>query len=215
MPKDKKVILLGDGSRWQPVGGTSRNFINLDTGQRLPRRQFDKLSGRMGAFGSYEAKSAASPEPVRLSRPARGRKAQQHGPNFARVQPLTGKMSRYVHIPFQVFRSSDAGEFLNEAEDYRSTYNGAIQSLNRNSKISAVQIILEVSNVDGFPKFITLYRPYKPDELAPFDELTMTAFEMTYVGDQCLRLSFQIRFYRQFVKPSKRKVRTLKTRRSK
>lgn len=56
---------------WEPLGGTSRRYRNVETGQILPRRQFDKLRGI-----SYEKKAeysrARDPAAFYL-RPARGR----------------------------------------------------------------------------------------------------------------------------------------------
>lgn len=68
-----RTITLADGSQWKPSGGSARNYVNLDTGQVLSRRQFDKRSERLGQYSSYEAKAKATPAEVRAARPARGR----------------------------------------------------------------------------------------------------------------------------------------------
>lgn len=66
------------GDAYQPLGGKSRNYINLKTGEKLSRRQFDKRLGllKRHGFSSYEKASEASKNKnlqAFLSRPARGR----------------------------------------------------------------------------------------------------------------------------------------------
>lgn len=63
---------------WKPQGGTSRNYINIETGQTLSRRQYDKMRGIF-----YEAKAAANKAEdleKALARPARGRLKAQGKP---------------------------------------------------------------------------------------------------------------------------------------
>ena len=53
-----------------------RRALNVATGEIISRRQFDKLSGRLGSFSSYEAKAKANKianPTLASSRPARGR----------------------------------------------------------------------------------------------------------------------------------------------
>jgi hypothetical protein len=64
---------------FEPLGGSSRSFRNITTGEIISRRQYDKLYGALkrGGLSSYEAKAkkkfAENPE-LALSRPAPGRK---------------------------------------------------------------------------------------------------------------------------------------------
>lgn len=76
-----KPLILRSG-QWIPEGGKKRGFVNVETGARISRRQFDKRHGRLKAqgFTSYERKAKHSKEvaPIEFQhRPARGRKTQQ------------------------------------------------------------------------------------------------------------------------------------------
>ncbi len=64
-------------SDWQPLGGTSRNFLNTKTGQILSRRQYDKQFGTLAkqGFKSYQQKAKANKSPEQVLKPARGRAA--------------------------------------------------------------------------------------------------------------------------------------------
>ena len=77
MAKQKPIQII-NGERWQSQGGTARNFINLDTGEIMPRRQFDKTYGALAkqGFKTYESKAAANLRAEgqeQLAKPARGR----------------------------------------------------------------------------------------------------------------------------------------------
>lgn len=65
---------------WKPLGGSSRNYVNLETGEILSRRQFDRRYGSLAKanFTSYEKKAQANKKldiELQKSRPARGRQS--------------------------------------------------------------------------------------------------------------------------------------------
>ncbi len=77
MAKQKPIQII-NGERWQSQGGTARNFWNLDTGEVMPRRQFDKTYGALAkqGFKTYEEKAATNLRAEgqeQLAKPARGR----------------------------------------------------------------------------------------------------------------------------------------------
>lgn len=217
MANTSRLIELSDGSIWKPQGGSSRNFVNVSTGQTLSRRQFDKRSGRLGST-SYEAKAKASPPQLRQQRPARGRKRRQQehfDRDLAHLNPYAGKRSRGIEVPFTAYRTADYVYFIDQTFPYQPYYDEAVYFLSLNKKILAIQITLTVQTKSDEVRHLTLLRPYPPEELPPFGDVVKTAFDMTYEGDQCLSLQFRIRFRDIFIKPSKRpKRKQLKTKRS-
>ena len=94
---------------WKPLGGKSRKFRNLSTGEEISRRQFDRRYGSLskGGFTSYEKKAKATPAEIRKARPARGRRstiprAPKVPPNLSRVLSLKRKSGRDIKIPFDL-----------------------------------------------------------------------------------------------------------------
>ena len=209
--------VLGDGSIWRPLGGNSRRYVNAHTGETLSRRQFDKLSGRLASFPSYEAKAKASPAELRQSRPARGRRktiATKRRMDLSRLNPLVGHRSRAIPVSFLVFRSANDLQFVEDAEGYESFYNDAVETVLKNRKVIAVQIILELLNQDDQLIYKTIVLPYPPAELPTFADTTNRAFLAAYTGDQCTNLIFRLRFADRFVKQPKRSTKKeLKTQR--
>lgn len=212
-----KEIVLGDGSIWRPLGGGSRRYVNAHTGETLSRRQFDKLSGRLAGFSSYEAKAKASPPETRQSRPARGRRKTTQ-PNrridLSRIDPLVGHRTRAIPIPYLISRYTNEYEFLTEAEPYEPFYYDAVSSVLKNKKVIAVQIILEILNENDALVYKTLVLPYPAAELPDFTDVTIRAFQATYPTDQCTNLIFRLRFADRYVKQPKRsRKKELKTKR--
>ncbi len=98
MAKQKPIQII-NGERWQSQGGTSRNFIDLDTGEVLSRRQFDKRFGALAreGFKTYEQKAAAAAKREgyeQLAKPARGRSSVRKVQGPMRADIITARIEQ-------------------------------------------------------------------------------------------------------------------------
>ncbi len=87
----KPVLRAGE---WIPEGGKTRGFVNVSTGARISRRQFDKNYGKLKkqGFVSYERKAAASKKYTPLDYAVRPRRGHKSGRvHFALTKPRTPK----------------------------------------------------------------------------------------------------------------------------
>jgi len=155
-----KLIPLPDGSVWEALGGKTRRYRlvsvagePVEGGATISRRQFDKLSGRLGEFASYEEKAKASPPEVRALRPARGRRVSGILPewDFRRLAPFRGRITRDVTLDLLLpYVGADTfHDLLERAEDLREPYDSIKQSLIRNGKVSRVQLIVSFVYFDA------------------------------------------------------------------
>lgn len=144
---------------WKYLGGSKREYVNLETGELLPRRQYDKRFGSLakGGFTSYEQKAKANRKLNSLlaqARPARGRpstvketkirlEAEKKLTHAKGLRPLTKnkhlRKSRQITIPF-----------INETQ-FRADYEATVSGINKNPKIfgSTIDITYIADFKDG------------------------------------------------------------------
>ena len=199
---------------WRALGGTSRKFRNLETGEEISRRQYDKRFGVLKAqgFTSYEQKAKATPAEIRNQRPAIGRPAKQRktaDQQIRGLRPLTEKSSRTVSMSFDVYLSPE-GEIEAEAEPYRENYEDVVRAINGNSRISYVMLVISFGN--GTVRTIeTLTRPHSMLDFDDFNARLQAFYEekMAYLlGDEGIETNeiiFHLAFKSEFIKPSQRK----------
>jgi len=123
---------------FQYLGGKDRRYLNTLTGETISRRQYDKLSGKLGEFSSYEKKAKASKElnpELYAARPARGRSSQLKSSLTSKGRNLktkAGKKFKDFIIPIY---------YLNEEPDLAragSDYQDFIEGLKNNPRAFAV-----------------------------------------------------------------------------
>ena len=203
------------------MGGTSRNFINRDTGQIIPRRQFDKRYGALakGGFTSYESKTDASPEDIRRARPAFNRPSQlTSNRKLSSLNPLTEKQSRDYAVGVSGYYSGNVAEFNAEIESFRQEYTNILDNIKKNKKIIAIAVTVSGSNATGSPFTKTVFRLVVPKFAPDFNRFRADLLEQLYEGDVFTSISFHIRFYEKYIPRSKRKqevkrIRQLKSKR--
>lgn len=186
------------------LGGLSRNYKNIATGEVLSRRQYDKLYGSLArsGFNSYETKAQASPEAVRKSRPARGRPTAKAS-KARNLNPLVGRTTRTISMDVDATKGED---FFDEMEDYRNQYDDIVGDILANKKIFGLMIILETDKAT----FAT-GGAFEKNNVLDFDVFTENAFEKLYDGSHLKKVNFVVRFFDVFLKEKqKTKRRQLK-----
>ena len=221
MAKAHKPEYITSGGIWSPQGGTSRNFINRDTGEIISRRQFDKRYGALakGGFKSYETKAAASPEAARRARPAFNRPSQvSSNRKLSSLNPLTEKQSRDYAVGLSGIYNGNVAEFHADIESFRREYTEILDNLRKNKKIIAIAVTVSGSNATGSHFTKTVFRLVVPKFAPDFNRFRADLLEQLYEGDVFTSISFHIRFYEKYIPRSKRKqeikrIRQLKSKR--
>lgn len=227
-----KPLRASSDGLWQAQGGKSRNFINVQTGETISRRQFDKRYGALakGGFTSYERKAAASAPEVRLSRPAINRPVGSKRGLLSRMNPLTEKQSRDYVIPLNVYYTGNDIEFQNDIEYFREQYNTAIDEIlsnkatingKRETKVLSISFVIIGENERTGRRFNnTVQTAITPESAPSFDKFVSEILVYAYDGDDIQGLSLALRFRKPLIKTSDRKkkmkeIRRLKTVREK
>lgn len=106
-----------------------RRALNISTGEIISRRQYDKLSGRLGPYSSYEAKAKANklanPD-LASSRPARGRKSNLKSTYLTKAKNLkstAGKKFVNVEIPIH-YKENGAPDLRRLGDEYTQFVEG-------------------------------------------------------------------------------------------
>lgn len=175
---------------WKSLGGSTRQFVNTETGERLSRRQYDKQFGALAKAGqrSYESKAKANrlanPE-LAKARPARGRpsqlathKAKEKGSEyyrlFSRLRPIKGKhgrnslyyKARNVFVPLSF--SLDTADYEN-----LTVLIDIDRGIKANSRIFGVSIDL-VYTLKGVLKAVNIFPAYMPADIPDAIEIIET-----------------------------------------
>lgn len=191
---------------WVYQGGSSRRYRNEITGDTISREKYDRYYGSLFRRGATSFKSAAraTPEELRLSRPARGRGARSVREDYTRlrnIRPLIGRQSRNINLPFEVYYDEDEGSLFEEAEEYRDGYESAVELVHKNPAISAVSLIVTYENTNtGKSGNYTIRRIEDKWSLATYDEFLDDLTQKAYPGDLFTRLTFHLRFFDQFTR---------------
>lgn len=126
---------------WQPLGGTSRQYVNKRTGEIISRYKYDKIYGSTKEFkGDTHLKArlnrAASPE-IAAARPAPGRKSTLktvEKTRGSRIKPIDGKKSRHLQIAVK-YKSG-----LIDTHDLEPKYTSLVTGLKSNLLIYGASI---------------------------------------------------------------------------
>lgn len=195
-----KQIIASDGSIWRPLGGLSRRYENVLTGEVIARRQFDRRYGSLakGGFRSYEQKAKASPIELRRARPAFNRPSITNRKDvgvIARLRPLTEKSSRQITLPFN-----------------QITYQNAIKQASKNGKILALSVSISFQGDDGLPRTPTIINltavhsmPSWPKFLEKIGEISFEKSAADFSVSDITSMTFNIRFKHETIPQSKRK----------
>lgn len=213
---------------WVYLGGSSRRYKNVLTGETISREKYDRYYGslfRRGAKSFHEA-AKREEEEVRLSRPARGRGSSRRrygSENVSGVRPLLGKQSRNVVLPFDVYydgetdeedddgEGGDRTQFYEDAENYRDDYNDAVQRAHANPAIFAVSLVVTYENPrTGKAGNYTIRRIEEKHSLATYDEFLEDLASKAYPGDHFTALTFHIRFFDWATKSKPKSAKGLK-----
>lgn len=200
----------GIGS-WRRIAG--RRFQNIDTGETISRRQFDKRYGILARenFPSYEAKAKATPVEIKKTRPARGRPSIR--PNPRNLRPTGGSTARSVVMRIRL--KLDDEEWVVKLPRYRFEYEAIRKDLVANKAIFAIGVA--VSGV-GNPTLdtMTVLTAMARVEIEDFEhfseELIDRLARNSYTFTMLTSIIFRVRFFDRFTKPHLRKS-TLKKRR--
>jgi len=202
---------------WQYLGGTSRRYRNLATGETISREKYERLFGNLKKKGAKSFKDASLRNPLeeRLSRPARNRKGRtrRYGVDaFRGLRPLADRQGRDVEIPFSVYVDEN-GHTNGEEEVYRNVYNTAIDNIRRNSYINAIQIKLAYNT--GFRDgFITVMPLTRVDSVLDYDEV-IEKLKMSSLGVQYTSMIIYVHFDPSRLFKSKNKKKKVKIRKKK
>jgi len=216
-----------------PLGGTSRRYKNVITGETISREKYDRYFGSLfkrGAKSFHEA-AAKEEEEVRLARPAKGRGSARRrygASNISGVRPLIGRQSRNVVLPFDVYYDGEGGEdeddyddeggrtaFYEDAENYRGEYNDAVERVRANSAIHSVSLVVEYENPrTGRSGSYTIRRIERKGSLATYDEFLEDLATKAYPGDHFTALAFHLRFYDWATKEKSKPAKALKVRKA-
>ena len=105
-----------------------RRALNVATGEIISRRQFDKLSGRLGSFSSYEAKAKANKianPTLASSRPARGRASTVKKTLFNKSRNLkSSKGGKFVDVLIPIYYVNDEPDLKRAGRDYEEFIEG-------------------------------------------------------------------------------------------
>lgn len=186
---------------WVALGGSSRRYLNPNTGETISRERYDALYGSLFRRGekSFKRATAKVPQELRLSRPARGRgsSARSHGSDkISGLKPLAGKQSRNVNIEYSVYYTGDQAQLIEDSEEYRGNFDDAVKRVKGNSRIAAVSMIIVYQNQDnGHSGFYTIRRIEDKNTLGSYDEFINDLSERVYAGDELGPITFHCRFF--------------------
>jgi hypothetical protein len=224
--RDSMARDLGNG--WRSLGGSSRRYENLATGQTISREAYDRVYGSLAKRGGLGFKAAAklTPEPVRQSRPARGRTVKQERVDEATaklrtLKPLKGKQSRVIQykLTSDVVYMGDDGDFRDDWEDNRDLFDEAITEISRNKKLIGVSVGVVAQNeldteykkrshdADGNAIW-TVTKSYAAKYPMTFEHFLDRLEAQATVGDEFTDMFFTVVFDDDFVPkaaPKKRK----------
>lgn len=208
---------------WVPLGGSSRRYKNVLTGDTISREKYDRYYGSLFKRGatSFHRAAEAEEEETRLSRPARGRGSarRRYGTqNINDLRPLIGRQSRNIVIPVDIYYDGDGEDdededggdrtaFYDQAEEYRSEYEDAVSRTQANKAIFSASIIVNYENPrTGKSGSYTILRIEEKHSLSSYDEFIDTIASKAYPGDHFTAIVFHFRFHDQFTTPKKRKA---------
>lgn len=196
---------------WVSLGGTSRRYRNVITGDEISRERYDRYYGSLFKRGAKSFKQAAqtTPPELREARPARGRgsfRSRTERGRIKSIRPLVGRQSRNVVIPFDVYYDEDEGLLYEEAEDYRDEYEEAILAIHANPAVRAASIIVTVQPANGPERNNTVLRIEQKNSLAGYDEFLDTLAEKAYPGDHYTAVTFHLRFHEQFTRKKRKPI---------
>lgn len=199
-----------------PLGGSSRRYRNAYTGHEISRERYEREFGSLKKRGARSFKQATSRESIeaRQARPARGRPGKRTsygGPEkLRRVDTVIGRISRDVIIPFDTYFNGNVGDYYDEVEAYRHTYDEAIKNIVANRKIVAASIrVNKTHGIKDWP--VTVINTTQKHSLPPFDEFVSILVELLYEDDYTETMVFTVRFdekyHKKAIAPKARKAK--------
>lgn len=205
-------------SPWISLGGSSRRYLNPVTGETISRERYEREHGSLKARGavSFKRATAAVPEDLRRSRPARGRGSQGRRMGEGAIQglrPLTGRISRDVDVAFYAFYEGDVSVFMDEAEQYREEFDTAKVYIEANRAFESVNLSVKYENrVRGTSGFYTIIRnEHVPSFLLyNYNDVVELIAEKAYPGDEVGPITLHFVFLKQYWRQKKKRVRGVK-----
>jgi hypothetical protein len=197
------------------LGGTARRYYNPATNVTIARERYEREYGSLAKRGAKSFKEAAkrTPPETRSLRPSKSptysRKPVAGSKRFSGLEPLTGRKSRAVNIPFHAFWDGDIHSFIDDAEPYRAGYNDAIRRIQANSKIASLYVLYDfINHITGVSGIRPVNTAHDKASADTYDEITAQIIEHLQSRTNIEIVSLQIRvvFFERYVKqPAKKR----------
>lgn len=198
---------------WIALGGTSRRYHNPLTGETLSREKYERTYGSLAKRGAKSFKEAAkrtAPE-LRETRPSKSlaysRRSRQGARTFSGMEPLAGRQTRSVTIPFHGFWIGNVAQFVSDVEPYRTYYDDAVRRIQANKRIRAMQVFAEFQNLrtlahGRFP--VNTAEAVQENVVDTFDEIVSKIMErlQNSPSAEILSLEITVSFFREYLKPA-------------